>query len=408
MRRQPTFSSAVLALLSFLSAFSASAAEPTLGAAWRAALELHPSRAYAQTLNESAALMVEDANRVLGNPASIATRYNTDRIADDIGEQEWEVILNLPLMTPGERASRQSAADGARTAATANTRVLELQVAGDVRRLAWGLHAARLERALAEEALESTRRLTDHIRSLVASGSRARNELLAVEADLLEREQALIDAEAELAHTKWRWQRLTGLADPPADTPERQASGNHDALLLVHPINQWREAELQTARASEALQQSTWVNKPTLGVGYRGERGSRLEDEIQSLGIFFEVPLDFGQYNRRAEAAAHRQAGDAALNLSLTQLRLKQQLHDAELRIESQQRALRLAERREEIALEAAALAELAFNNGESTLLELLDARDRARRAASERGRRALSLAESISLFNQAAGVLPE
>ena len=399
---------ALLALALSVWAAAALAATPTLRTAWRAALELHPNRAYAQTLNESAALLLEDADRLLGNPASVSTRYNTDRLTDDIGEQEWEVILNLPLMTPEERSSRQSAAEGALAAATANTRVLELQVAGAVRRLVWALHAARLERELAAEALQSSQKLTDHLRQLVAADSRPRNELLAVEADLLEREQALIDAEAELEHMQWRWQRLTGLKEPPVNTPELQASGGQEMLLLAHPVNQWREAELETARASEALQQSTWVNKPTLGLGYRGERGSRIEDEVQSLGLFFEVPLDFGQYNRRAEATAHRQAGDAALNLSLTQRQLQQQLHDAELRIASEQRALLLAKRREEIAREASTLSELAFTNGESTLFELLDARDRARRARSERGRRELSLAEAISLFNQAAGVLPE
>jgi cobalt-zinc-cadmium efflux system outer membrane protein len=386
----------------------AATAAPTVREAWQAALALHPTRAYAQSLDESAEMVEADADRWLGNPASVATRYNTDRIADDIGEQEWEVILNLPLMTPGERASRQSAAEGTRSAAAANHRVLELQVAGEVRRLLWDVHVAMLEQELAQRALASTRRLVDHVRQLVAAGSRARNELLAVEADLLEREQALIDAEAELEHMQWRWLRLTGLEQVPLGQPETQAAGEHDGLLMAHPVHHWREAELATARASEALQGSTWVNKPTLGLGYRGERGSRFEDEIQSLGLFFEVPLDFGQYNRRAEASAHQQAGEAALNLSLTQRQLKQQLHDAELRIESERRALQLAQRRDEIAREAASLAELAFDNGESSLFELLDAKERARRAWSERGRRQLSLAEAISLFNQAAGVLPE
>lgn len=383
-------------------------ATPTLKESWQAALTRHPNRDYATTLDESAALIAEDADRLLGNPASIATRYNTDRVADAIGEQEWEVILNLPLMMPNERAARQLSADGTQRAALSNAAVLELQVAGDVRRLLWDLHRTVLAQRLAEEGLTATRRLADHVGQLVEAGLRPSNDLLTIEADLLEREQLLIDADAEMAHVRWRWQRLTGLQDVPPATPELEADGSDQQLLDAHPVTRWRRAELEAARAAETLQQSTWVSKPTLGIGYRGERGSRLDDEIQSLGLFFEVPLDFGQYNRRAEAAAHQRSGDAALTLALTQRHLQQQLHDAELRIASERRALALAERREFVAGEAEALAEISFNSGESGLFQLLDARDRARRARSARGEREVSVAEAISLFNQAAGVLPQ
>ena len=398
----------VLLLWVFITAsHGVSAQELSLAEAFNRALINHPTTRYAEGRARAADTYRDGADNWLAATPSVATRYNTDRVADDIGEREWELILNLPVMPVGERDARMASAAEQSHEAQTEAEHLKLRVAGDVRQLWWQWHRARHELESAQLALTSITRIRDQIARQVEVGASPRADLLLVETQVLDHDSRVLDARAEVDHATRRWSALTGSTSVPSATPEVMVEGEHEQLLIVHPTLRWLTARVNQTAADEMLQASRWSSKPVVGIGYRGERPSVGEHEIQSLGVFFEMPLDFGGYNRSAESLAIRAHADSELDLALQRRNLEVALHDAELAVEAERRASTVAKARLSAAEESARLVRLSFEVGDTSLLALLQAEEALADARAEYGLRHLQAAEAVSLFNQASGVLP-
>lgn len=381
-------------------------ARASLAAAVDAAIARHPAAAEIVGRRRADRVQRDDAGRWVRQAPTLTGRYQTDRVADAIGEREWETTVNVPITPPGERQARRALSRQRDDATAALADSLALMVAGQVREAAWVVRRAAVDLGLAERAAETARLLERDLAIRVREGERPEADLPLVQAETLAQESAVVDAEAELAHARHRFTELTGLAALPASLRETAIAADR-VDLAGHPGARRALAERDRARQARRVAGKTWTTKPSVGVGMRGERPERGAETIGSLGVFVTVPLDFGMFNRTAEVGALDNLAQAERALAQVRRDLRLALDAAEHRLDAARRAATLADRRRATAEEALRLARISFEVGESDLVALLRAREEALRAIADAERRAVDLGRAIADYNQAAGVMP-
>ena len=375
--------------------------------AWR----LHPQAAGLDAREAAARAAQEVAAGLTPEPPSVAIGSLNDRYNRNLGRQEWEVGLAVPLWLPGQKAAREVEAATRVEEAAAKRVALRWGLAGELREAWWSLAAARNDNALAIRRLATAQALEADVRRRYTVGELSRidanlaqAEVLAASAEQAETETALLQAEQAL-------RTLTGTVAPQDMGEEapttRVRSGGLPGVPDVHPSLIAAAAAARSARARVTVAEESRRAAPELALRVVRERSDFAEPYANTVGIRLKIPFSSGPLVRRETLAAQAEADQADAEMVRAQTRTQLEAKQAERVLASSERQFLMAQERRQLSAENLRLSEKAFSLGESDLATLLRIRAAAFDAEAFLDRQRVARAAAISRLNQALGVLP-
>ncbi|SDJ51162.1 TolC family protein [Microbulbifer yueqingensis] len=310
-----------------------------------------------------------------GRWANPEIEYSNEALDFDNGTAEERYLwLTQRFNIAGVHGLEREAAASERLAENARVDLKRREIAAEMRRQYYAAVAAERE----ANAMARWRDRLAELASAVANRARA-GDVSRFDALRLEKELALVSGEAldSRAEAESAADRLfsligsepaplvSGLLPPAADTVDVSA------VFAAHPGLQALEAEARAASFSaEAADRRSWPEL-TLGVGRREFEDPDISADGQLLSLGVEVPLfDNGSGEARAESARFRRL---RAERALLETRLAADTR-AVLRELRARRGAALAARSAASGASLVAIAETAYEAGEISVLELIDA----------------------------------
>lgn len=288
------------------------------------------------------------------------------------GQTETTVAVSQPFEFGGKRRARKEVASAERAFAQIALRKAEADLAYDIIVSHAELRAAEDRAMLARQVLARAVELVRIAETLVDVGRDPPLTKLRADALLAEARAEKLRAEADLLSARQRLALLIGSEDPeltaavqdmPAPPVLTDGAQSLDERLAA--------AERNAAAARVKLAQAEGVPDITASGGVRNFRESR--DTAFIVGMSIPLPV----FNRnRGNIAAARADGDAA-EADLAQVRLDTRFlrRDAERMLAAaNERVAALSGASLVQANEAARIAEIGYQQGKFTLIELIDA----------------------------------
>ncbi|MBY0439456.1 MAG: TolC family protein [Burkholderiales bacterium] len=386
-------------------ALAASQAAGTLRSAIDRAVQLDP---LLRTLDARAGEV--DAGRAAagalfpGAPV-VGASLRRDRPDRDLGRNEVEFEVGVPLWLPGQRALRQRLVgdEGAeRDAALVDAR---LQVAGRVREALWTIAFARLDETAARRRIATVDRLVADVERRVAAGVLARTDLLLARAEAAAARSLLIEAGARAEQAMHGWRALTGGDLLPVAWLEAEA--DRAPGLADHPSVVAALGEVELARSRLKVASESTRDPPELGLQHRADRDVSGVDYRNSVRVALRVPLATDARNRPRIAAANTERVRAESALLQVQRRIEADRARAGAELDAAHAQASNARERLRDANEHLALVRRAFDLGEQSLVAMLRALALAEEAQADLDRQVAARDRAIARINQAAGVLP-
>ncbi len=377
----------------------------TLAAALQTAFERYPSAVELEArVNEAGAWKKRGRSWIAGSPA-LSLRYHTDEYNHDTGLEEYESGIELPLWNWGERAATRKLGKAYSEEAALAQDALRWQVAGYLRGALWEIALAENNTRLAEQSLAIAKRLHTSLERRYQLGDVARADLLLAQSTALEKQTALLAAQAAEVDAQRAYTSLTGTGKYPKQFKESLSS--KEMLDQQHPLLAFTEAELGRAQAARRYTTRAAKDNPSLLVGPRRERPGNDVVVEDSVGISLRIPFGGGAHRGTEIAAAERAVAAATAQRDRQRRELQMQLHEAEHGLHVAKAALKLATERAEIAQQHVNMGDSAFQKGEMNLLDLLKLQDNAAAALRQASRLTIEVQRNIAFYNQASGELP-
>jgi outer membrane protein, heavy metal efflux system len=350
-------------------------------------------------------------------PASISLSNLNDRAGRNLGKQEWEIEMAVPLWLPGQKAARQAEAASTQNELVARRRALRWQIAGEVRDAWWAVAAARNGNDLAKRRVTTARELEAEVLRRFRVGELARIDANLAQNERLAAEAELADAENLLPQAEHVYRGLTGVAAPAVLEAEsvatnvtknmvdkvaatQESRADHPQLVAVAATAQLARARLKVAAENRR-------DAPELALRMARDRSDFTEPYSNAIGVKLTIPFSFGPRVRQENSAARAELEQADAELALAHLKLELETERAGRNLDSAERQLLMAQQRRDLSADTLRLAEKSFSLGESGLPALLRARAAAFEAEALLERQQVALAASRSRINQTLGVLP-
>lgn len=385
---------------------AAQAVALSLPEAVESAAQRHPDRQLESAERGLASAMRRKAEQPLAADPSVTLKHETDAIGSAHGFREWEGGVDLPLWWPGQSATYRREAERTQDAAEAMTRARRLDIAGEVRERLWRLQLARIERALAQSALDVARKLADDVIRRVEAGELPRSDSALTQGELLAREDALEQADSRLLEARRLFVRYTGVEaneSNRAETalPARELPAEHPALLLA-------QAAVSRARAHRDRVKADRRAGPNLWLGARTEKPATGLDYESFVSA--QISLPFGSEAHAAPDLARAESELTTAQVARERIRidLEEALTSAVLEFERTLGAQQRSQGRQRLAEESLKLSRRAFELGETDLVRLLQAQNTAISSRYDVEIRAVEHARSVARLNQALGVVPQ
>jgi len=366
--------------------------------------ENYPEAIIIPALQQEVEALNQRGNSFLAGALTASFYYRDDAVGNDTGNREIEGAIKAPLWNWGQRQAGQNLAEQAEKTNLLKATVLKWQVAGLIRSALWDLALENQRYQLAIKVYEISEKLLATIQRRVDLGDLARADALLAKTELLQKRSALMAAEAELMHARKRFSTLTQMTRIPENFREELTPltdfGNHPALAAANALIERKRADLDWIKAQGSGQS-------TIALGGKSERGSRFEQDIESMTFSLSVP--FG-------GSSHLAPQIAAANLELSQVisqrdqllrNLGRAFHEANHVLEVDRAELKIASELKAIANEHLKMARLSFDEGEINLLDFLRIQARTQAAIQQAEEKAIFVGRDIAQFNQAVGVLP-
>lgn len=344
---------------------------------------------------------------------SVAASVRRDRPDRDLGGNEIEFDLGVPLWLPGQRALRERLADGEGSEREVALIDARLQLAGRVREALWQVVAAQVELAAVRRRVENVERLVADVERRVTSGILARTDLLLAQSEAAASRGLLIDGTSRVKKAMQAWSELTGEHALPERYVEASAAAGSASPAAArddaraHPS--LAAATGQIVLAHSRLQFASEVRRdpPELGLQHRSDRDVSGADYRNSIRVSLRIPFATDSRNRPRIAAANTELIRAQSGLQQLQRRLASEKARAQAELDAAGAQQELARERQRIAREHLALIQRAFDLGEQSLVALLRAIALASDVDAEVERQAALRDRAVARLNQAAGVLP-
>lgn len=315
--------------------------------------------------------------------------------------------LQVPLWNLGQREAQQKLASQAEDSQVNQAAAIKLRVAGLVRQALWDMELQKIRFEQATSETEVFGQLLKNIMRRVELGDLPRADALLAETELLQKRSTMTLAEAELMHSRKRYQSITQITKAPAKFQEQVVSlkeiqQNHPALASLNSQISRKKAELEALKL-------TGDGQTNLTVGVNSDRGDNdpRSNHTESFNIGVNVP--FG-------GSAHRAPHIAAVNVELNRLisdrdqlfrNLEQAHHEAEHNLEVNRVELDISNQLKQVAEQHLSMMQVAFSVGEIDLMDLLKVQARTHQAILNAKERALILERDQAFYNQAVGILP-
>ena len=341
------------------------------------------------------------ADKLWAAPPSIELSHRSDRMFDNNGRSESEAGLAWPLLLPGQRSARQTAARSEINAAEANVAAAKLRVAGEVREAAWAVVGREAEAAVASENAKSLEALAADVERRVRSGDLARADALAARAEFLSASAAAIEARQRLTSAKAQWKVLTGMEqvpDPAESSPG--AGGQHPELAAAALGAESARDKLDAVRAQRS-------DPPELMLRYRSETAASGFPAEKTIGLSIRIPLGTDDRNLPREKAALAEMEVARAEEQRQRLRLDSEAATARTAVEVAREQVDAEAARAQLLRERAGLIDKSFRAGDTALPELLRANAAATQAEAALAAQRAALGLARARLNQVNGQMP-
>lgn len=337
---------------------------------------------------------------------TLATSYYDDNSITSVGLRELEAGLQFSLWRPGERGDARELGNHYQQLYGAWRENLNLEIAGRLRSVIADIELAEVLVTHASDALEAKQELVELTRVLFEAGDVSQLDVIQAEALMLEQQNDLFAAEAAMVDGEREYEILTGLHMRPASSLREEQSeleeigGDHALLKFV-------QANIDVARSRVQLVKRTATSNPTFGIGVRRERGTRLDQYTDSLGLSFNIPIGRSGTADAAISDARRETADLEVALRRSQLLLEQSLHEAEHSLFVTRQQLAVSRQRSELAEQRLQMARSAYELGETNLLAVTVALEDSLNSHRELHELELMEQRLISEYNQSLGIMP-
>ena len=326
--------------------------------------------------------------RYIGDPSFELSLGRGENRFDSSSDHEWAAAVELELPLPRQyRASLRVGRAGERVASAELLRV-QAEARAQIRRLVVRLAAARQRVDLLRSQATTVEGSLTFTALRVELGEAREIERLRLQVELNRLQRRLDLARADYAALAGALRRLSGgalpehftvdlplTADLPTSSEERPA-----AITLGESAAQ-RVKECIVAEAEERVGLERTRRMPSLIT--RLESATAFDSRSSSISVAFKVPL--WNANRSAVVLAEAHHRIALAERELSRRRLESRLNAVQRRFEA---ARSSTQRFASVALPAARaaerIAELAYREGETSILDLLDARRSAQGAELE------------------------
>jgi cobalt-zinc-cadmium efflux system outer membrane protein len=175
-----------------------------------------------------------------------------------------------------------------------------------------------------------------------------------------------------------------------------------------HPSLRELAARADLARRTRELTSVQTRANPELTVSATRERGAFGDAYGQSLTIGVRIPFGSDDRQRSRLAAAAAEQTEAEIQLEIERNRIETDIAAAQARVNAVRMIVETADKRAALAFETRRIFEKSFRLGETDLHTRLRVELEAFEAERQRERSHIDLAQALSQWRQALGLLPE
>jgi cobalt-zinc-cadmium efflux system outer membrane protein len=336
-------------------------------------------------------------------------RVTIGPVLDRQGVTEYNVTVGQPVEWPSLRAARQRVADLG--LATANVGMLEtrLNLASQVKVAFYDLLLAQHDADLARQNLDTVEGVARIVRARVKSGEAPQFESIKAEVEVLKARQQLARADNLIRINRVVVDTLTGGALGPSYLVYGEFRTLPRDLQIEGLMTRMMEQHPTIQRLLKSVEQSDWkieferqARVPTLTVngGYWRDLGR----EAFQGGLSVPVPLWYRRQGEIASSLGVKRREEAELLRTRNELGRAVYQHFQDVRTTAE--LLEVFEKGLlKQAQEALRLAQFSFQQGASSLLEVLDAQRVQRQILLDYAQARRDLSASLARLEQAVGV---
>ena len=388
---------------------SADASIVTLPQAFAAAWPRQPEARSAEARRQAADAQGAVARNWTAEPIALELSAKSDRASGNNGAREYAVGIAAPLWLPGERSGVQALAQAERRLVESRIDAARWRLAGTVREAWWAAQRAALETTLAEARLANSQQLASDVARRVKAGDLSRADQHQADGAVAAAQSAQAEAQAAQAQARQALRALTGIAlaqavlagaePPPGDAT--RAGADHPALREL-------EGRAELARRNRGLASVQTRANPELTLSAARDRGAFGDAYSQTLTLGLRIPFGSVDRQRARLATAGAEQTEAESQLELERARVAADIATAQVRTDAAQRVVAAADQRAALAEQTKRLFEKSFRLGETDLPTRLRVELEAFEAERQRERARIELAQAVSQWRQALGLLPE
>ena len=355
---------------------------------------------------ESRALEQRSSSWIAGYPMLYLQYIDDALLGANRGITNVQSGYQIPVWMWGQKEASQKITEQSKQAVERYTTALKHEVAGLVRDALWNLRLVENRRELARQIYEVAVKLTAVVQRRVELGDLARADLLLAESDRLEKKTALVQAEAEVMHSRKAYQNLTRMTRAPKRLEEplsqlTQFDDRHPSLAAATASVERAQAEVEFTRLSKQ------GNQPTILVGTDSSEIDQQGNFGTGTNIVLQVPIGGDDWHAPQVAQANLVLNEKIVQRESLRRQLEKALHEARHTLQVDQAALEIAERRKEIAETQIHMSRIAFEAGEIALIDYLKIQTGAQTAIREAAERAILVQKDTASYNQVVGITP-
>lgn len=343
------------------------------------------------------------AKRFFADIPEISLKHQNDQLMSNQGFREWESSVDFPLWMPGQRSASLSKAKMSKLEADAYEKLVILNLTGQVREILWELALNKSALEQARKNLSIAEELARDVTKRIEAGNLPRQNNLLSQKDIMNRKMDMVSAEAEYIHAAREYEVITGLLEMPAYFEEvKYEAGNIDYI----PMLELYDAKVDVMAAEYREANSSWGRNPTLSVGIKRERGSLIDQNIDSFGVGLSMPLGVGTKMTSKRSQAALALAEMERDRELVKRKYHLELHEAEHSLEVCELQLPLSTEHFTMAEENLRLSQKAFDLGEIDLLDLLRMQEQFFSSSYENIEKTIECKRAVARHNQTKGVL--
>ncbi len=378
----------------------------TLGDALQAAAERLRLRDWREQRQSVADARSELGGAWLGDAPSIGGSWRDYDWIDNSDLYEAEVYLSMPLWRLGERRATRALAAKDTSLVPLQSHARQLASAADVRSAYWQFLDTSTRYELLQKLLQSSESYAEQLQVHFDAGDVAHIELLQSRQQVLEIRGRLLDARALVIDSSRRWRFVTGLNTIPAQGSESLAA--IDVVDEKHPLLQLALAEVDLARSALDVIRNSGSQRPSVSLSLKRENLDDRLPPLDSFGIGIDIPLGRGRSHQIDVSRSEQRLLEAEVELQTLHRQLQEDLHEVRHQAHVNDANLKDSEALLAIAQQVYQSQQLANEQGETSVIEVLRAGQALAEAQQRHRLLVLTRAALVSQQNQVLGVLPQ